>query len=763
MVMIDNRNLFFEKLRMGINLFTGAGFSALPSDSGNNLPIAQDLAVELCEKFSVNAAYAKDLEKLSSILKRNCKKEFQDYLRKKYTISDYNKLYDVLNKMNIESIITTNIDNLIPLVMDNSQRYYLNTVSYYGPTKKDGQSIQYIPLHGDVLDVESELYFGKFELCDVGNQNRGLFSMMQSELLKRPTLFWGYGFHDGSVSGIIDQVLNEGKQDIWVQVRPNSDDIQFFRDIGCHVIVSDTEELLKEIENEMQEDAKVGESFGASNIFWKKYAIPTINQIESMPIRDFYEYGKTHWYYALTNRAYLTQFVNRIIDSSLENKNLIVVGIPFGGKTTLLMQVACRINKPTYFISDLNDSKAKLVCNNATKEGEKYIVLIDNCSEDMVAYRRLAECPQLITIATSDDFMYESSKHILEDVSYKKMDIPDLDINEAQRIFENIPEDIRTAKFTYKQKENEKYSILELVAANVQNVLSQNRVEESLNKIKHQNEEAFELILLTAYLIYHKSALTTDVLIGYYGMSNVDSIKKKIEVVRTYLSEMNMSIDEDIEDQDYFSLRSSLFAQYTHGAACKSFKEEYGKVISKFIHEVSPCYIYKDYVFKRRAYDAGLFLNVFGDSADEVYSKVYRNDPSAYTLQQWALYKAHTGRFSEAFSDIDKAIHLQPNNFSVKNARAIILFEANKDKETTEAKKSLEEAMDILEKCYLSDKRKVYHAQKYAEFALKYFEKYSDSKYIEQAFCWLDELIKNEESMSFKTRKLFTSIKEVRK
>ena len=44
--------------------------------------------------------------------------------------------------MNISNIITTNIDNLIPSIIDKSQRYYLSNVTYYGPTKRmDNQSI----------------------------------------------------------------------------------------------------------------------------------------------------------------------------------------------------------------------------------------------------------------------------------------------------------------------------------------------------------------------------------------------------------------------------------------------------------------------------------------------------------------------------------------------------------------------------------------------------------------------------------------------
>ena len=101
MIPIDNRNIFFEKLKTGINLFTGAGFSVLESPMNESLPLVKDLAIDICKQFDLNASYATDLEKVSSVLKRNCRKEFQEYLRSKYTVCDYNPLYDTLNKINI--------------------------------------------------------------------------------------------------------------------------------------------------------------------------------------------------------------------------------------------------------------------------------------------------------------------------------------------------------------------------------------------------------------------------------------------------------------------------------------------------------------------------------------------------------------------------------------------------------------------------------------------------------------------------------------
>lgn len=49
MITIDNRNIFFEKLKTGVNLFIGAGFSVLESPTGSRLPVANELCKEICE------------------------------------------------------------------------------------------------------------------------------------------------------------------------------------------------------------------------------------------------------------------------------------------------------------------------------------------------------------------------------------------------------------------------------------------------------------------------------------------------------------------------------------------------------------------------------------------------------------------------------------------------------------------------------------------------------------------------------------------
>ena len=628
--------MFFDSLRKGINLFTGAGFSKLPAPDGKKLPDAKDLCEEICKKFNISPLYKEDLEKISSVLKRNCNSQFQEYLRAKFTVNAYNPLYNILNEINIRSYITTNIDNLFQCIIDHSSRYYLNSVTYYGAAKNDGEAIDYIPLHGDVKDLNSELYFGKFELSRVAHNNDALFSLLYSKLLLTPTLFWGYGFHDGSVLNVIDSVLEKTKKNIWIQCMPGDENVAFFRDLGLYVVEGSTEDFLKEIHDELSKD-KI-ETFGKiDNKIWDKYLIPSMNQVESLPIKDYYEFGKTHWYYIITEQAYNTKMVDISREKLYDNKNLVIVGLPFGGKTTLLMQIARKIDEIVYFIPELTLEQAKLLYNTVDKN---VVVIVDNCADDMMAFKLLAGHSKIKLIGAADDFSFESSKHLIDGVDYEKIPIADLEIDEAQRIYENIPLNIRTKEFNFSKKENEKYSIFELITENIENIISEDRIKKFLERVKHNDYEVFEIILLTAYLTHNKSTLSTDVVMQYMEIDSYDKVSELIHKTDIILTEVDVKLEPDAVDQDYFSLRSNLFAKFSHDVAKKYFCNEYSKIISKFVYNVYPYVVYKYYIFKRRAYDAELFYALFGKEGDTIYEKIYSYDPNAYTLQQWALYKA---------------------------------------------------------------------------------------------------------------------------
>lgn len=95
-----------------------------------------------------------------------------------------------------------------------------------------------------------------------------------------------------------------------------------------------------------------------------------------------------------------------------------------------------------------------------------------------------------------------------------------------------------------------------------------------------------------------------------------------------------------------------------------------------------------------------------------------------------------------------------PNNFSFKNSQAIILFEANKEIGSDEAIGYMEKAMDTLKMCYMDDKRKIYHAQKFAEFAVYFHDRYDRNDYLENAWQWIAEIIQDDSSPSPRTLRI---------
>lgn len=762
MINIDSPALFKETLKRGINLFTGAGFSVLESPSGHVLPTATSLCEEICERFSIKRTYAADLECLSNIVNMRAKQQFQEYLREKYTVTQYNPLYNALNKINIRSYITTNIDNLIQCIMDNSDRYSLHDIVLYGAAKDNLMALPYIPLHGEVKNLKTNLYFGKNELVNVDVDNKELFDIMHGKLLEAPTLFWGYGFHDHAIEKTIAKTMEKHKQDVWIQCRKGDKNIDYFRDLGCFVIEADTDQLLKWIDEEAGQ--LVSSTDQAKESILQKFEIPSRNQLSTISRKDYFCTAKTHWYCIFYEYPYARQYVNWVREKALEQKNVIVTGMPFSGKTTLLMQVALAFHADIkLFLQTPNKEHAKTIINKI--KGKDVVIFLEDCCSDIESCKLFMAQPNIRVVGVTDDYAYESSKHIIAGIKHAHIEITEISLEESQRIYEHIPKELKKEKFTYhanREQGDDKISMLEFMERNIENVLTEAKVKEILDRVRENTLDGFEIIALTTYLSVNSSILSTDVLISYFENADYNVIQDKLDVVRSYLKEEAIEFDVDAENQDYYNLRSHLFLAYANNLLLRQYKKQYGEIIRRFIMNVSPYKIFKRHIFKRRAYDAKFFHLLFSERGHDLYERIFAYDHSEYTLQQWALYKACLKDYMSAFADIDKAINMNKNNFSIKNSRAIILFEANKDKNTKESLSGIDEAMCILEKCFYSDKRKVYHVQKYAEFALFLANSKGNDNYVENAEKWLTKLILTKESCSKYTKRLLDRIQHVK-
>lgn len=752
-IKIKHAELFKEKLRSGINVFTGAGFSCLPNASGYSLPTAKELCTEICSAFSLPDEFSDDLEALSALAP---KQQLQDLLRKKFTIIEYNDSYDVLNKINMLSYITTNIDNIIHQVTDNSRRYFLKSITYYGSTKNANNELTYIPLHGDVTNPNSLLYFGKFDLANVDKANTDLFKLMHSKLLERPTIFWGYGFHDSGVLKTISKLLEFSPHDVWVQCLPsNTKGISLFKAKGCNIIEANTQELFDWIDAELDELPRDNAALVEKKEL-KPYFIPTINQVEAIQVDEYYQKGNTHWHPILANGSYELPIVNDLYELALRNKNVILTGGKFTGKTTILMQLALKVESTNkLFVEKLTPENARFIVSQIGNT-ETWLFYHD-CAEDIESFTVFARTPNFRVIGIAEEYLFESTRHLLEGISYKLCEIDELKEQQAQLLFERIPPFIRmNNKLKYKELPSEKFSMLEMISKNVREVQTKDIVWKMLTHLYKHDLKAFDAVSLATYLSNNGSALSIDIMFPYFSINSYEEANAIIMQAKNLLNQFNFELNKDEIDQDYFILRSKLFALHANKilVSDRLLKQRYSEVIKRFTLDVSPYRIFRYDIFQRRAHDSDLFYNLFGNRANEIYNYLYEYDNNPYTLQQWALCRLKLGEYHQAFIDIDKALGQRPYNFSMKNSRAIILFEANKNQGTPLAVEKMKEAMDILRLCYNNDKRKSYHAQKYAEFAIVLADQHSVREYLDEAMKWIIEIMERRDSNTRKTKNL---------
>ena len=179
-------------------------------------------------------------------------------------------------------------------------------------------------------------------------------------------------------------------------------------------------------------------------------------------------------------------------------------------------------------------------------------------------------------------------------------------------------------------------------------------------------------------------------------------------------------------------------------------RKEFKHVLVNFHKNVSTTRIASYYQFKRRGYDKAFALQAFPnwEEGKDFYDYVFDKDPSAFTLQQGALYLSKKERYQESFSWIDKALRMTGNRIpSIRNTHAVILFRANISRAgiDTSVRNSLDRSMKILQECYEYDKRTRYHALTFAEQAIQYHQIFGDTVshgYLTKADFWIDKELK---------------------
>lgn len=767
---IEYENIFKNALYSEVNLFVGAGFSILANNKDEKpLPLGRALAEEIVQFFGVDDLAGLPLGKLCTVLNASRKAELTDFLRNRFTVESFSDEYKSIERLDVRSIFTTNIDNLIFHIYADSQFSYINDIRMRGVEHGNRTSINFIPLHGCVVDEDPHFVFEVTELTSQFSKSPDKWYFLTQALQDHSTLFWGYGIEDSGVLQALNIDMIEGRehQPKWIILRNDErKTVEYFKALGFHIIIADTQEMLQYI-SDLQFPSTEEKSVRIARGIFEDNRIPSVGMEAVRPLHHFLLGAAPIWPDIFHRRLHKTKYFHKVSDLINSGTHAIVLGIPACGKTTLLMQVAFETKfsgEKFIFFDCITAEKAKLIAR--TLANSRALLFVDNFADDIEGFRCLSKFKNIQLVGFDRDYNFEMAGHLIDIDDFEIIDITELDdMSDVQEILSRIPDDIRTnVKKDTKQEEN--LSIFELVEINTVFPKLKVRFGKVLKELEEESKYLPEILVMSCYVQSCRTPVSLGMLYAYLrnefpDRSDIEELRKKLgAMIREY--EVTSCISE--RDFGYFASRSTHISEAILGQV----KPEILKtVLTKFYQQLSRFRICRYDVFKRHAYDSRLIAKAFPEwqEGKAFYNMILSNvDYSYYIKQQGALYLAGKRKFRDAFQWIDEAwSESKYRAFTIHNSHAVILFNANYylEQHQSTVRTTLDESMDILEECYHNDRRKWNHALKFADQAVRYYEKYRDTKaldYLHTAKEWLIEEMNRSEG---KNRRLERHYKRV--
>lgn len=740
---IENPATFTQVLNTGYNLFVGAGFSILAQNADNDyLPLGNQLADKIRLQFPELSNNSLSLSKLCTILSSTHKKQLDDLLINTFTIPDNHILDEVyynLLQTRIKNIYTTNIDNLFHKIFAKSSKFFIRNSQIKGPSFNNN-AVNLYQLHGSVINKDSDRFFNVFDIATAFSRNQGDWNSLSCNMKEYPTIFIGYAAEDNGLFQTFSELMREKDQikDIWMVITQNEttdDNIQYYKSLGMNIIVSDTEEFLRELPNYITFNQNQNDS---NNLFLQEYMIPDPSKITVRPIEYFYMGDTPQWSDIYSKSIYTLSKSKKIVESLYSNKDVLMIGVPGSGKTTLLMQLAISMDtyKEKRFLSNITNEAASIICEQVTSEA---ILFIDNICYDIESLKILRKNKKIQICCCDNDFRYFSTSHLIDISNIDLYDITELELSDITRIIENIPAIYKTKSDLMKFKN---ISIYELVSEIIRHIDIKHKYIDMLKQLRQDDPIQMEIIILTAYVSYCGTALSMNMLYSYVpdDYKDPEKLYTLINNIGKTLKEYNLSYDSQL--QDCYQIRSNIITEvFLQGTSQKDLRN----VLYLFYKNVNINAISDFYVFKRKAFDTDIIEKAFlnKDEGSKFYDMIYRSIQSPYVLQQKALYLLHKDAVRDAFFTIDQALkESKEKNGALENTHAIILFKANIHLASIDenVRQYLDKSMSILESCYNWDKRKIFHAIVFADHAIQYHKVYDDEiskTYLIKAKNWL--------------------------
>lgn len=743
---IELKDTLVNALNNGISLFLGAGFSIMAKDrDGQTLPLGNHLRDELASTFQLPKTL--ELAQLATILETTNNEGLNLYLRKRFDVSTYDTRYDVLRKLSIKSIFTTNIDNLIPKIYEKCTNNYLNDITSIGPSYHDRLAIDYAPLHGAINDSERKMVFSTIDLATTFSNEQNTWFFLRNAVSKYPIIFIGYGLNDAGVMQALFTNASKLKphQTKWILLYKSDEASKtYFQSLGFKIIDGSIGELLDFFQKEIALDEKFKNINDPKFVFPNEMVPPKSAKLPVRPLKTFFLGAQPYWSDIYNNRIPKTSHYEKIVDLIYSKKNIIVLGLPASGKTTLMMQVAAFI-----------DFKGlKLICNNMSYEkatiisnrlaNDKALIFIDNFTDTIEVFEHFNKYNNIMLVGFDRQYNYEIISHRISRDDFEIYDVTALSPSDIQLIYSQIPSEVKKTRLINQLREGYDPSIFEFVNLNINQPDLNKRYKHVINELETKNPILCEFLIMTCYVSACRTPVSFDMALNFLDDS-IESYDEVYEIVQN-IGELIAEYDGYLidENQDFFVARSSIISEAILDQVPT---EIFSRVIKKF-HSNVPKYAISRYdIFKTKGYDANFIKKAFPKWTDGIafYELAYDSDKSPFILQQAALYLASKKKYQEAFKWIDQAILTSTKKFfSIRNTHAIIQFDANinSDDSVNKVRDLLDDSMLELEQCYNDDKRKLYHVLTYARQSTQYYARFNDEKsfsYLRTAHKWLLE------------------------
>lgn len=766
-------NLFKQALVNGINLFCGAGFSVGAKDkSGNFLPVGDALLEELKKEFSSVQSYTK-LPRACTKLIQTDKGSFYSFLKKRFEVDSYLETYSALMNINIKNVYTTNIDDLFYKLVENSDKtFYLNDKSIRGDEyisngkTEPKNKINYYPLHGCVR-TSNDFVFGATEIASAFSQKdtQQSWISLAKDAEQHSILFWGWNFED---SGPIEAMyggnyhVNENVRKWALLYNPDEETEDFLLSLNFNIIKGETKEMLQylldftneykcyDCDNEYKED-------GCDLQELKQYAPPSKDTEGSYPLKSFFCDYTPRWFYVYTNAIPRITYYKKVADCIAANKNVIITGIRCSGKTTLLMQLTVNIETHRlkhYMVAPTLETVEVYL---RSLHNMHSILFIDDCFRDTEALIKLFSANNVQVICCDRDFNYERQYHKIANYDFEPVDITELSLEDGQAILNAIPIELKKANWNTRNFSNDK------TLPNLFITTLKKHNFKFMKSFYNNDIDAARVFLMVCYVHSCGVPCSFDMVYSFLGdkqyswkdmmdiVQRVGQLIKECEDSSDYFG----SYDLDFSLQNYYQCRSSYFAQTIIENISKE-DNIFSEVLFDFVNLVPPYKICSYDKFKRSGYDADLACLAFKDFSDgkKYYEMCILKDESEYIYQQAAIYFSRIGELKEAFLWIDRARNLAHyNRFSIDSTYAMIYFHANVGIDYSQCKA----ALNILNNCCTSDKRKSIHFASFAKCVLEYAEKHSNDdaesipEYLKLALEYVEEGLATE-NISLQTK-----------